>query len=322
MGWNRRLAFLICIVLVIITAIAVFCSTGGWAYWLERFSHFQLQYWLMAAGLTLVLLVLRQPKPLLIGLFCLTLLSANIVTWYLPSLGQTTPLVKVMFANVWIYNRRYEDVLAAVRAEQPDIVGFTELDGPWVQQLDRLKDVFPYRTEHRDSTVLYSKINLTGTEIIDRDPRFPDTVIVRNLPKAGEKFTVVVTHPQSPRNEAVFRERNAFLERLATYLSKSPDNLIVIGDFNVSLWSPYYRKFVEQTRLINARQGFGIYPTWTNIQIRQLPDFLQPFLSIPIDHVFTRSGNVKLRATSFHTAPDVGSDHLPIVAEIATVDSL
>jgi endonuclease/exonuclease/phosphatase (EEP) superfamily protein YafD len=318
--WVRSMAAVVCVGLLLLTVIAWLSSLYGWSYWLERLSHFQLQYWLVAAGLTLVLLVLRQRGPLLVGLFCLALLSVNIVTWYIPSTGQTTPLVKVMFANVWIYNQRYGDAVAAVRSEQPDLVGFSEVDGRWVQELDKLRDILPYRIEHRDSTILYSKIDLASTEIISGYPLLPNTAIVRNLRKAGQTFTVVVTHPQSPRSPEALQGRNYHLNLLAAYLAKSQDNLIAIGDFNISPWSPYYRKFVGEAGLLNARQGSGIYPTWTNNRVRRLPEFLQSFLSIPIDHAFTKSGKVKLRATSFQSLPDVGSDHLPIVAEIGTVN--
>jgi molecular chaperone GrpE (heat shock protein) len=29
---------------------------------------------------------------------------------------------------------------------------------------------------------------------------------------------------------------------------------------NITPWSPYYRGFVEQTKLVNVRKGFGLLP--------------------------------------------------------------
>jgi endonuclease/exonuclease/phosphatase (EEP) superfamily protein YafD len=321
MVWNKTLAIFISMALLLLTAIAVFCTASGWAYWPERLSHFQLQYWLGAVLLTLLLLLLRRRNPILIGLFCLAILSTYILNWYIPSTGQADPFMKVMFSNVWNYNQRYEDVLNEVRTEKPDIASFAEVSPVWVQQLDRLKDILPYRTDYRSGTIIYSKISLADTEVINQSSLFFETVIIRNLAQNGRKFTLVATHPPSPPSRDLFRLRNDHLEKLGLYLEKSQDNLIVMGDFNTSPWSPYYRQFVDRTRLTNARQGFGLYPTWSKLRVRNMPELLQPFLSVPIDHIFTRSGNMKLRSIGFHTGHDVGSDHLPIVAEIGTVDS-
>jgi endonuclease/exonuclease/phosphatase (EEP) superfamily protein YafD len=321
MVWKQKLATFLCSTLLFLTAIATFCTFGGWSYWPERLSHFQLQYWLGAVFLTLLLLLLRRRIPMLIGLFCIAMLSTHILTWYLPSMGTAPPFVKVMFSNVWLYNKRYEDVLSLVRTEKPDILGVTEVDQAWVQQLDRLQDILPYRTEYGGNTVVYSKFNLAGTEILDRDPRFPQTVIIRNLLQDNQRFTLVATHPSSPHNRQRLADRNAHLENLALYLDQFQDNLIMIGDFNTSPWSPYYRQFVDRARLVSARQGFGLYPTWAISRVRQIPDFLQPLLSVPIDHAFIRSGNLKLRSLEFHTGPYVGSDHLPIITTIGTMDS-
>jgi endonuclease/exonuclease/phosphatase family metal-dependent hydrolase len=93
------------------------------------------------------------------------------------------------------------------------------------------------------------------------------------------------------------------------------------GDFNISMWSPFYHKFVEKARLDNSRQGFGVIPTWSPIKIRALPEFLQPWLSIPIDYIFTRSGkDFDLHTISMKAGSYVGSDHLPVISEIGVID--
>jgi endonuclease/exonuclease/phosphatase (EEP) superfamily protein YafD len=314
MRWNQKIAWAIALLLILITSIALFCSIAGWGYWPERFSHFQIQYWLGAVFLSLLLLLIRDRYPVLIGIFCLAILSVNMLAWYIPASRSSTPLVKILFANVWETNRNHQPILTLVRSEAPDIAIFAEVNARWRQQLDSLTDIFPYSIDNKRGEVVYSKINLAGTEIVAEDPNFIRTLILRNLQLQGQPVTLIATHPSSPANPDEFAKRNQHLASLGLYLEKSADDLIVVGDFNATPWSPYYRRFVDRSRLVNAREGFGLYPTWTTLGVRKFHSWLQPFFSVPIDHIFTRSP--KIHATSFHTGNNIGSDHLPIVAEI------
>jgi endonuclease/exonuclease/phosphatase (EEP) superfamily protein YafD len=319
MVWNQKLAWAIGVLLLVVTGFAIACSATGWDYWPDLFSHFQIQYWLGAVFLTILLLLLRTRYPILIGLFCVALLSAHVLTWYIPSSGATTPFVKILFANVWEYNSNHAQILTLVRSEAPDFVLFAEASARWKKELDTLKDIYPYSTREKKGELIYSKSDLKDTEIIDRDLRFQNVSIIRKLKHKGQEFTLIAAHPPSPTLVHNFFDRNKQLDELGNYLEHSTDNLIIAGDFNTSPWSPYYRKFAYRARLVNARQGFGLVPTWAPPSVRRLPEFLQPFLSVPIDHIFTRSGSIKLRATSFRTGPYIGSDHLPVIAEIGLV---
>jgi endonuclease/exonuclease/phosphatase (EEP) superfamily protein YafD len=145
----------------------------------------------------------------------------------------------------------------------------------------------------------------------------------RNLLSSGSRQEVVATHPSSPQTKEQFLARNQQLDNLAEYLAGSTAPLIMGGDFNVSMWSPFYRKFVEKSRIHNARQGFGVIPTWSSMKIKALPEFLQPWLSVPIDYIFTRSGKkFGLHPISMKAGRYVGSDHLPVIAEIGAVDKV
>jgi endonuclease/exonuclease/phosphatase (EEP) superfamily protein YafD len=79
-----------------------------------------------------------------------------------------------------------------------------------------------------------------------------------------------------------------------------------VGDFNTSLWSPYYAQLIRHTGLVNARQGFGLLPTW--------PAFLSvPFLMIPIDHCLV---SPEIRVIRVRTGRTIASDHLPIIVDM------
>ena len=82
---------------------------------------------------------------------------------------------------------------------------------------------------------------------------------------------------------------------------------IILGDLNVSMWSPFYRSMIQTSGLRNARQGRGILPTHSIVA----PQFAA--LSAPIDHcLVTRD----IQVEDFQLGPAIGSDHLPIIAEL------
>ncbi len=80
------------------------------------------------------------------------------------------------------------------------------------------------------------------------------------------------------------------------------------------MWSPYYKSFVRQTGLRNARQGFGILPTWpSKSSLSPVPATIAPLLSIPIDHCLI---SPKIKVVNIRTGPNVDSDHLPVITDL------
>ena len=80
--------------------------------------------------------------------------------------------------------------------------------------------------------------------------------------------------------------------------------LVLLGDFNASVWDPQLVDFQKTTGLHNTRAGFGIAPSW--------PTFM-PFAMIPIDHAFVSNG---IGVLETRTGTRIGSDHLPLVVSI------
>ncbi len=320
MVWTKKLSTLALGILILLVTLAVGSSVCGLGYLSERLSHFQIQYWL-GAILLLALLAIGKDKPSFwAGLVCTTILSVNLLTWYIPMQTATTPLLKIFSSNNWLYNQKYPELLELVRKENPDIAMFFEVTAAGQQQLDTLQDILPYSAGRDTGALIYTKFSLDGTKILQGNPHYPNTTIIENLRHLDRAFTLIGTHPASPHSREQFFIRNSQLDRLAEYMVNSNQALIVGGDFNVTMWSPYYRRFIYQSNLTSTRSGFGVIPTWMPARTRSLPEFLQPWLSIPIDHIFTRSGNFELRTISMKAGDFVGSDHLPVIAEIGVAN--
>ncbi|MEO1401963.1 MAG: endonuclease/exonuclease/phosphatase family protein [Cyanobacteria bacterium J06635_1] len=307
--------------IICVTAISLFTTRYGWKLYFEIFSHFQLQYLLICLLLTGVLALLRQGRLLLVALFCSALVSAQIMPWYWPphfmyrSGGNAN--LRVLVANLNTQNTDYGKILAIARAEQPDLAVFMEVDKPWVDQLNTLSDILPYSSGQANpyhvGIMLYSRqplidpeINFFGTEIY--------ASVVSQVRFHEQILSVVAAHPPPPVKSSFFHTRNRQLDQVGQYLQTVDNPALLLGDFNLSMWSPYYRRLEQQAGLHNARKGFGIVPSWpTRGTYHQIPDWASPLFSLPIDHCLL---SPSIQVMDVRTGPETGSDHLPLIVDL------
>ena len=133
-------------------------------------------------------------------------------------------------------------------------------------------------------------------------------------PKTGKvvsPFKVYAMHTWTPitRTGAIRQQR--LLADAARHAAKETLPLVWVGDLNTTTWSRNLALVAETGGLRNARQGFGLGPSW----MYPLP--LWP-LALPIDHVLIKN-DVGVRA--FRLGGYTGSDHLPVVADLRVGES-
>lgn len=237
----------------------------------------------------------------------------EVVPWSIPqfspsnSAGQT---IRILQINVDKYAAQYPRVLSLVQTEQPDIAIFLEVGTAGAKTLEVLKSTMPYAIAHQDVEIdgaaIYSKLPFQG----EAKPIGPGRwSLVINLDLQGKPLALIASHPSNAVGKIYFDERNAQLAAIADYavqLSAAQTNtpLILAGDYNTTMWSPYYRKFITKTQLVNTRRGFGILPTWK---------IMHPFFAIPIDHCFV---SPDIQVLKVRTGKSVGSDHLPLITDL------
>ena len=118
-------------------------------------------------------------------------------------------------------------------------------------------------------------------------------------------MTIIGTHPLPPGNSETWRLRNEQFEALARLCRTQTDAVVVIGDLNTTSWSAHFGTLLAGTRLRDSRAGFGVQATW--------PAW-SPLPRIPIDHCLV-SPEIVVRQRFI--GPDVGSDHYPLVVDLA-----
>jgi endonuclease/exonuclease/phosphatase (EEP) superfamily protein YafD len=105
-------------------------------------------------------------------------------------------------------------------------------------------------------------------------------------------------------SRAWLKARNQHFEAIADHLRRMPAPKILVGDLNSTVWSPYFAETIGRTGMVDAREGFGLLPTW--------PTWL-PVMKIPIDQCFV-SPDVEI--VNLKAGPHIGSDHLPLIIDL------
>ncbi len=300
-------------VVTVAPAMAVMCEAGlllplltrvigevsptvAWA--LDLAAHWQLVF---VAGLTISvsLAVLAKPQwGLLLLLFPLPWLTA----WpTAPDGGGDGAELVVIAANVSVGNSDPAPLVDWIRSEQPDVLAIIEISDGFAKNLG-LGETFPFRVVRPRSDpfglALLSRHPIMAHQIVDE--AYGVQRIEATLNWHGNVVTVVAFHPMPPMTPADHIRRNEDLAILATRLKDVP--AVILGDFNATPWSS---AFAAPTRA-GFRLASGYSPTW--------PAAWGGLMGLPIDNVLlSRHWTVTKR----ETGPDVGSDHLPVLARIA-----
>jgi endonuclease/exonuclease/phosphatase (EEP) superfamily protein YafD len=284
---------------------------GEWHQILELATHFRMQYLLVALFTLLLYGFAKRRTEIVLCLFCVSLNVVDILPWYLPA-AQTAsghPL-RVMVSNVLTSNKRYGDFLRYVQQEQPAVLVAMEINDEWQKQLQALKPILPYSIAVPSSDnfgiALFSKYPLEQAKIKNWGAgAYVVPSLQANITIGLTPLTLIATHPLPPLKPDYFMFRNQQMREIADQVNRLGNSAIVMGDLNMSMWSPYFRQFTQATKLHSSRQGFGVQPSWP---------VDSPLLQIPIDHCLVSS---KIRVVNNRLGANIGSDHYPLITDLA-----
>jgi len=300
-----------------ITTIAMVSSLVSGPLMFEILCHFQVQYFGLVLLLCAIAIWLKRSRLILLTLFCLAVLSAQVIPWYLPpAQSSSVSNYRVMSTNLNVANNDATEVISLTQKEQPDLALFIEVNDSMAKQLDVLRTFLPYSsnqlTPYQPGAVLYSRDPLTDFEIRKFDTNNAVNLSVRVQTKR-QRLSLIAIHPLPPIKRSFLDSRNKVFRSASDYIQQQTDPVVLIGDFNTTMWSPFYRALVSETGLKNTRRGLGTLPTWpANLSYHLTPklNIFTRLFQIPIDQCLA---SPSLNVVEMHTGTDVGSDHLPIV---------
>ena len=217
--------------------------------------------------------------------------------------------VRVAFSSLFIRNDDTGKLVAWLKVSDPDVVVATEVSPRRVAQMAEAMVEFPFRMleprEHPFGMVVYSRYPISGetvTELTGGTPpaRVPIMLTVDVETPAG-LLHVAGLHLFPPMTPQRLAWRNEQLAIAGDVLAEVDAPKLVVGDFNATPWSAGLRAFRSE----NDLSGFNTRATW--------PVWLG-FAGIPLDHAFVSRD---LRIFGIETGPDIGSDHRPVLIDIA-----
>jgi endonuclease/exonuclease/phosphatase (EEP) superfamily protein YafD len=295
--------------LACVLTLTAFLGQFWWAF--DLTSHFRVHY---AGGLLLLALVFsgarRWKTALLFTGFAIV--NCAIVVPYCYSGGALTSSAKqtlrILVLNVHTENRQFQSVEAFIREINPDMIVLEEINEEWLRNLAGLQAAYPHgQQEPREDNfgiALFSKAPLEKSEIVYLGQAGVPSVTA-TVQFAGKSLRILGTHPLPPSGGENSRLRNQQLESIPAFLSAGRGPTVIVGDLNATPWSAHFQKLLRDTGLIDSGRGRGLQTTW--------PSVLCP-LGIAIDHCLV---SPDLKVVSRKVGRNVGSDHLPLVIEIA-----
>ena len=260
---------------------------------------FTLPFLSVTVGLTLAFFLIRETAAWRLGaVACGVWLLALAPQVFAPQRppAETVPAMRLMFSNLYIYNKTPERLGDWINQEKPDIVATVEnLTDP--DDTSMVNGPYPYHYKHRD-TVVYSRYPILSSRHADTEYSF-DMLDIR-APQGLMHLAVI--HLCQPKIQTHNCQTSQIARLKADIPVEQRPSTVMVGDFNSSLSAYLLQDFAQDMDFKPAAAPVG---TW--------PSVLPGFLRIAIDNAFA-GRNFSL--TRRKVGPDNGSDHRPIVVDV------
>jgi len=290
--------------------LLVFGFLGRWGQFFDALSHFRMHltaFGLVACGLAY--LAGGRKSWVLYSMFVVLFGGASIlsVTRSEFSAYAAAPLqdtcLKVLTLNIWQHNKELHKVETFLRRADADIVVLQEARRYMLPVLQNLSDLYPNQihcAEDRwcDAAILSKETwSDAGVKPYSRTNR---AMAWARFGEGADALFVLGLHPTQPIPGL---GQNGHFEAAAKLLMREEANAkIVGGDFNATPWSYAVQNLNRRTGLKRANPGDPFLMTWPSVA----PQFA-------IDHILVSD---HMRVEDVWRGPNVGSDHLPMVAKV------
>ena len=297
--------------------------TGSW--WVSRdlwladvVNLFRPVVLLLAVGLAALAVSARAPGLIAAGLL---LMAANLYLVLQPALelptaaasgARRTPVSVASFDVVSDDSLPDFVQWAKDKKRRPDVVGLQNLTNPWRDRISKLTDSYPF-----SASALYKQTGvkediLSRFPILDASVYRPSggrTAVHATVIIEGQPVQVFVIDPNKATGQTRWAERNQYLGLVSQWVASQAAGqpAMMLGDWNITPWSPFYADVFEQSGL--RRGDAGVLPPATHT-LAHLPI---PLLGLNDDHIAV-SRRIPVEGCS--PGPDLGSDHLPLVCDI------
>jgi endonuclease/exonuclease/phosphatase (EEP) superfamily protein YafD len=288
---------------------------GRLSWILDLFAHFQIQYLLSISIVILFLLALKRFKMSAIFAVCFAINLARVLPYYWPvnhATDHSSSSIRAIALNVNTANEQYDLVSKLVLEQKPDIFVLTEVSAAWINAMESLRSTYPHQKcmprEDNFGIALYSKLPFTKCTVVELGQAGVPS-IVAEFDIQGQRLTVLGTHALPPIDNAYSWFRDNQIEAVAGYLGSVSGPKILLGDLNMTPWSPYFGSLLSTAKLVDSSRGRGLELTWPTNYIW--------IGRIPIDFCLVSE---EITVTNTKTGANVGSDHFPLIVDFSLAE--
>lgn len=163
---------------------------------------------------------------------------------------------KISIAHINLSNIQDEAaMLQLIQKSKLDVVSFQEFTPEWMGLLDELNHKFPYHTNVMRidpyGKVIFSKYKILATDTLNKDVACDIGVMIE---KDNSVFRIISTYVVPSLNIHSLETAKLQLHRLEDNINYQSEKVIVVGEFNMVLWSNELKKFKLDAQLSNSRK--------------------------------------------------------------------
>jgi endonuclease/exonuclease/phosphatase (EEP) superfamily protein YafD len=226
--------------------------------------------------------------------------------------ADSSPSFTLLISNVQYDNPNYDGLPRLILREQPDILIVLELTPTWHTHIDKACADYPYRhTVVREDPFglgIWSRHAIKSHDVYTVHNDYPTMRCVMRIQDQDIILWVMHPVPPAPGDADTSEPKDSEFAIVSRVIDGENEMTIVVGDLNDVAWSTATRKFIKRSKLMDPRRGRGFINTF--------PTYAA-WLGFPLDQIFV-SRHLCIRR--FERLEHIGSDHFPLLAELAKKD--
>jgi len=291
----------------------------GWPF--ELLSHFVPQYTLVLGILTVWLMLAKRQHWAWITLCVLATQAFQLWPFFSHHTSYVSQVstgrmkeedVRILQYNVDRNNDNVNDMAHWIisHSEDVDIVVLLEVTDKWQVAIERIKWSYPYHISKEvrgnRQIVVLSRLLIDELEVQELADGISG-IVLRGVTINGDApFVLYGIHPAAPVFPRLAKQRNAVLMAAGKSIALEPAKYkMLVGDFNTTPFSPFFKKAMEVSGLYNSSEGMGVWGTW--------PSFFPRLFTITIDNMLVSKW---IKVANKQLGPAMGSDHYPVITTL------
>lgn len=324
-GWRKFAAWAVAALAVLVILLTIASGVDSNQWWVRLWDFPRLI--ILTVGAILLLALLALPFRGRRSLAALLTLALFYQIWHIYPYTFLAPVeaerleisgaereahcFTILSLNVLQDNRDFARTRELIEQSNADLLLLMETDSGWRDALATQLSRYPHRLEaplpNTYGMIFASRLPMEGGRILNLAEKATPSAHAVLRTRSGQPFRLAALHPRPPTPGQDTEERDAELAIAAMMIRATGLPSVTIGDFNDVGWSDTSMLFRRIGEYVDPRVGRGFYATFPASW---------PAFRWPLDHLFFTE---QFAMRDLSTGRNVGSDHLPVHAEICLV---